>query len=81
LKLYYTLHLNTRDNEERELEMELRTLREREARVFECKKLTEGCRGVVPCCESLQCYWKDGYSVTTVGGSTLGVLVTYVKKR
>jgi hypothetical protein len=50
--------------EERQLALELRELRERR---LSCKKQGETCKGLVPCCGSLQCYWKDGYSLKTDG--------------
>lgn len=51
----------------RSLAEQIRELSERRSRAFECKRLSEGCRGILPCCGSLQCFWKDGYSLKTEG--------------
>ena len=39
-------------------------LRERD--LVECKAHFDECSGFPPCCNTLQCYWEKGYSVTTV---------------
>jgi hypothetical protein len=35
--------------------------------VFDCRKLSESCRAVPPCCGDLNCYWKDGFSLLKDG--------------
>jgi len=40
---------------------------ERLRSIIDCKQLGGSCKGVVPCCGTLQCYWPNGYSMITDG--------------